>query len=219
MNIKLRLSAIGAAILLVSLLAACVSAPPGDAGDSQGSSSSGSSSGSGPTLSSEGFEGKLYMGDLGAPRSDKAALYITNDFKLEFLMVDDKSLGFSAYMEGTLNGQTIVMQDDRTGSRGQGRSAQVGVELNLTFPGQGLVRSVVTVVDAGALFKGELNGFTAGLIVLSDGSVYGIAAGEGGDDPVMEYLCVDGTADPTASEIVAKTCDTDQEVTLTNVVK
>jgi hypothetical protein len=219
MKNKSKLGLLVIILLSLSLLAACISAPPSALPNDQSSATTApSASGtSGPKLSAEGHENKLYIGDLGSPQTGKAALFITSDFHLEFLMVETKNITYSTYMEGALKGQAVNMEDALTKARGTGQSVKGDVNLNLTFPGKGFVRSVVTPVDSGALYKGEFNGVIAGLMVLSDGSVYGIAAGTGGDKPVMEYLCVDGTADPTAAEITAKTCTTNQEVTLKKV--
>ncbi len=158
----------------------------------------------------------LYLGELPSPHSGWAAFFIHTDDTVEFLIVTTSDINRAKWMTGTINGVVINMQAEVGNARITGARLQTEglIDTSVTYPGTGFIHVKPRVSASGGLYKGELNGLTAGLILLPDGATVGIAAVEGGDAPVFEFLCVDGTIDGTPTEITAKTCDTEQEITL-----
>lgn len=171
----------------------------------------------GATLSASGLEGQLYIGTFEPPEEGYAAFFVHDDFALDMLAVHTGRITWSVYMTGTLEGQRVDLDEENGRARVSGRPGGPGFEINISIPGEGFELGRVAPTQDAGLYRGELNDLIAGLMVLSDGSVYGIAAVEGGEEPVYEYLCVEGGVEGLPEEITATTCDTGVEVTLTKL--
>ncbi len=191
-----------------------------------GSSSAGGGGSTGPditeiavTLSAGGVQDKAYFGTLSPPNKGFTALFIHHDNTAEVLVVATNDMTFSAYMTGDLKGQTLTVSNVAQTGKGLGRPVgTTGFELNLTYPGAGTLRSEMKESSDGALYNGKLNDFPAGLLVMPDGTVNGIAAVSGGDSPTYEYLCAEeGALKDLPDEVIVKTCDSDKEVTLARI--
>jgi hypothetical protein len=163
-------------------------------------------------LGAEGAAGKLYLGEILPPHSGPAALYIYTDDSIEMVVVTE-DVSASMHFNGTLEGQRVNVESEVGNIRATGRVSEGRIDLNITIPGQGFWRALMDEATGGALYLGELNDLTAGLIVLPDGTMAGFAPVEGGDEPVYEALCVEG-GESLPEEITATTCDSDEEVTL-----
>lgn len=213
-------------IMAILALTACggASAQPTSAGSVADTGGAGEEASSGPeptpvpTLGVEGVEGKFYSGEIVPPQGGFGAMHIYQDGQIEMLLVMEGDPNASLWMTGTLEGQRVNLEAEVGGGRAIGRSVadETGFDLNVTVPGQGFMRIVVEA-DGGALYTGELNGLTAALMVLPDGTINGIAAVQGGDEPVFELLCVDGV-EGLPKTITATTCDSGEEVTLTQII-
>jgi len=166
-----------------------------------------------------GVQGKLFVGELEPPAAGYAAMFVHSDNTVDFLMVEADDPAFSRYMTGMLGGQRLNIDDEFGNARGLGRPEGPGFEINLAFPGKGNVRTLMSESETGLLFVGEYGGKVAALLALDDGSVYGVAVVEDGDNPVFEHLCVNNEVEATADTIIATTCDSGEEVSLNRVVE
>lgn len=173
-----------------------------------------------PTLAADtGIREVLFVGEMSSPEEGYTAIYIQEDDALNFVVVSLHTIDLSMWMNGDLQGQRVNATAEVGIGKVTGRfETDTGtIECNITVPGRGFIRTKLAKVEAGGLYKGELNGITAGLILLADGTVNGFAIVEDGDNPVFEFLCVDGDIEGVPDTITATTCDSGQEVTLTLV--
>jgi hypothetical protein len=171
------------------------------------------------TLSAAGVQDKLYFGTLSPPNKGFVALFVHHDNLSEILVVATNNMTFSAYMTGELKGQTLNATNENETAKALGRPVgTTGFELNLTYPGAGTMRSELKESSEGALYTGTSNDLLAGLLVMPDGTVNGIAAVSGGDKPTYEYLCPedDALAD-LPDQVTVKTCDTEEEIVLDRI--
>jgi hypothetical protein len=210
-------------MIAVVVLTACGGAPPpADTGATDSTDENGTTGGetgggetqSVPTLSARAdVAGHLYTGRILAPQSGPAALYVRQDNSVEMIVATD-DLERSMHFNGTLEGQRVNLIAEVGTTRASGRVRDDEIELNITIPGSGLLRVELGPAPEGAaLYIGELNDLTAGLIVLPDGTMEGFGPAEGGDAPVYEELCVEG-GETLPETLVATTCDSSQEVEL-----
>jgi len=206
------------------ILAACNPAPAGvepvDTGSDGGAG--GDASGDAtrePLMDRAGLAGQTYQGEVLPPQSGFGILRIYEDNTLDILVVINDRPDLSYFLKGELTNQRIAATAEygQTRVSGVSWSSGGGFDLNLTLPGVGVVRVPVQPVEELDLFKGEANDYTAGLMMTTEGDVLGIAAVEGGDEPIFEFLCVDGDVE-AGGEVVATTCDSGEEVTLTSAV-
>ncbi len=168
------------------------------------------------TLSAGDVAGKLFVGEVQPPQSGSVGLYIRADNTAEMIVAtDDPAL--SLHMNGTLEGQRVSLASEVGSVRALGRVENGQMEFSITIPGQGFFRTTVTEASEGsALYQGEMNGLTGGLVVLPDGTFQGFAPVEGGEEPVYESLCVD-SVEGLPESLTATTCDSGQEIVLTLV--
>ena len=168
------------------------------------------------TLSAGDVEGKLFVGEVLPPQSGSVGLYIRTDSTVEMIIAtDDPAL--SLHMNGILEGQRVTLTSEVGSVRALGRVENGQMEFSITIPGHGFFRTTVTEAPEGtALYQGEMNGLTGGLIVLPDGTAKGFAPVEGGEEPVYESLCVD-SLEGLPESLTATTCDSGQEIMLTRV--
>ncbi len=199
--------------LLASMIAACgggSAAPAGDTGEPAVAPEEPTAV---PTLSAEGVQGKLYVGEVLPPASGPVGLYVRTDNSIEMIMATE-DVTTSLHMNGQLEGQRVNLQSEVGGIRATGRVERDGIEINITMPGKGYLRvELKEATEGSGLYQGEFNGLTAGLVVLANGTILGFAPVEDGDEPVYERLCVEG-GESLPDTITARTCDTDQEVVL-----
>jgi hypothetical protein len=168
------------------------------------------------TLSAGDVAGKLFVGEVDPPQSGVVGLFIRTDNTVEMIIAtDDPAL--SMHMNGTLEGQRVSLTSEVGTVRALGRVENGQMEFSITIPGQGFFRITVTEAPEGAaLYQGELNGLTGGLVVLPDGTAQGFAPVQGGDEPVYETLCVD-SVEGLPETLTATTCDSGEEIELARV--
>ena len=168
------------------------------------------------TLSAGDVEGKLFVGEVDPPQAGSVGLYIRTDNTAEMIIAtDDPAL--SLHMNGILEGQRVSLTSEVGTVRALGRVDNGQIEFSITIPGHGFFRTTVReAAEGAALYQGDMNGLTGGLVVLPDGSVKGFAPIEGGEEPVYEALCVD-SVEGLPDTLTAKTCDSGQEIELTRL--
>jgi hypothetical protein len=168
------------------------------------------------TLSAGDVGGKLFVGEVDPPQAGSVGLYIRTDNTVEMIIAtDDPAL--SLHMNGVLEGQRVSLTSEVGAVRALGRVENGQIQFSITIPGHGFFRTTVTeAAEGAALYQGEMNDLTGGLVVLPDGSVKGFAPIEEGEEPVYEALCAD-SVEGLPDTLTAKTCDSGQEIELTRV--
>jgi hypothetical protein len=168
------------------------------------------------TLSAGDVGGKLFVGEVDPPQAGSVGLYIRTDNTVEMIIAtDDPAL--SLHMNGILEGQRVSLTSEVGAVRALGRVENGQIQFSITIPGHGFFRTTVTeAAEGAALYQGEMNDLTGGLVVLPDGSVKGFAPIEEGEEPVYEALCAD-IVEGLPDTLTAKTCDSGQEIELTRV--
>ena len=162
----------------------------------------------------EGVRGTFYAGPVSPPSEGMAFLYVHEDTTADLLLVvtnDDTSM----WMTGNLEGQRVNAEAVAGEGRAAGRVQTGGdIEFNITFPGRGFVRTILTPTEGGALYACE-GDCVAAAGVMPDGTAYGVAASEEEGETVYQYLCIDEPVEGIPEELTATICDTDEEITLT----
>ena len=214
-------------IVIIALLTSCGSGsttgePAGDTGATTGGDADEPETDSTPASAQAGvdIQGQLYLGPLSAPYEGFTALFIHEDETVDFVIVCTSDIDVSMWSIGEMTGKSIdsIVTEAEVGrgtARGRIRpDTPDTIEVNITLPGL-MLRSEPERTVSGGLYKGELSGFAAALLILPDGTISGFAIVENGDAPVYEYLCVDDSIEGIPDTITATTCDTGVEVTLT----